>query len=184
MGAVSRRNVQLVILCEGQQDEVFIRRFLERRGWSTRRLRVERRSVPGSGEQFVRERYPVELQSYRAKRGQVRQALVVMMDGDRWGVRERLAQLNASCREAGIQPRNDGEHVAVFIPTWRIETWFAYLEGHTVNEEFRGYPKLRRKRECQIHVEALDDMCERGNLRHPVPPSLQAACDEFRSRVP
>jgi len=132
----------------------------------------------------VRERYPDELRAYRSRKGLVKQALIVMMDGDRWGVRERLAQLDAACRKAEVQPRDAEEHVAIFVPTWRIETWFAYLEGENVDELNRGYPKLVRTGDCQKHVQALAKMCDAGDLRATAPPSLKTACGEFHSRLP
>jgi hypothetical protein len=181
---MSRRNVQLVILCEDSQHEVFIRRFLEKRGWSARRLRVRKApSGRGSAEQFVREQYPKELAAYRQRRGHVEQAVVVMQDGDQSGVRRRLQALDAACVSQGVESRQGTERVAVFLPTWRIETWFAYLEGQTVDEANKAYPRLHRERDCKQHVDALDEMCRRQDLRQPAPASLQAACDEYRARL-
>lgn len=177
------RNVQLVLICEGQQDEVFARRFLHRAGWDKRRLRVERLPDGGAGEQFVRERFPIELSAYRSKRHQVQQALLVLLDGDNQGVAARLRQLAAACESKGIQPRQDGERVAFFVPTWNIETWFAYLDGETVDQNRKNYPSLVPRRDCQRHVDRLRQMCEQGALRQPSPSSLDAACEEYRQRL-
>ncbi len=185
MGAVSQ-NVQLVVLCEDRQHEVFIRRFLKLkwRDWSPRRMRVERSPRGhGSAEQFVRERFPRELQAYRSKSSQVRQGLIVMLDGDAAGVERRLGSLVDSCRLKGVQPRNDDDRVAVFVPTWCIETWFVYLNGEEVDEARADYPKLNRERDCQEHVNRLMQMCHKGTLREPAPPSLKAACEEYRARL-
>jgi hypothetical protein len=57
----------------------------------------------------------------------------------------------------------------------------ADLDGHEVDGTL-AYPKLPRQRDCQRHVNELSAMCGR-ELRQPAPPSLQAACDEFRTRV-
>jgi len=179
------RNVQIVLLCEDTQHETFTCRFLKKMGWSTRRMRVEKGSGrPGSGEQFVRERFPRELQAYRSKRGSVGQTLIVMVDGDNRGVRGRLDALDAVCEARGVKRRESGEHVAIFVPTWRIETCLAYLDGDTVDESKKDYPRLERESECQRHVKALASMCREGKLRDPAPASLAAACDEFRSRIP
>ena len=82
MGYVSRE-VQIVLLCEDGQHQVFVTRFLESTGRLTRkakhRLRVEKASQGrGSAEQFVRERFPKELAAYRSQRNLVSVALVVM----------------------------------------------------------------------------------------------------------
>jgi len=177
------RNVQLILLCEDRQHEAFARRFLEKAGWSTRRLRVEM-APPGRGsvEQFVRERFPTELSAYRANRHRVAQALVVVIDGDDKGVDARLNELAEACRSQSIPSRGDSDHVALMVPTRNIETWFAYLDGKTV-DEVTEYPRLQRERDCQRHVNCLYGMCQRRELRAPVPPSLEAACEEYRSRL-
>jgi len=178
---VSRR-AQLVLLCEDKQQEVFARRFLNAIGWETRSMRVEKAPAGrGAGEQFVRERFPKELKAHRSR--PVSQVLVVMMDGDAEGSTTRLNQLGKACREAGIAERTHDEHVAVFIPTWNIESWLAYLDGEAVEEGKPDYPRLASERECQRHVEALVHMCRADKLREPSPPSLNAACGEYQARL-
>ena len=150
---MSRRNVRLVILCEDRQQECFLRRFLDRRGYETRGMRVL--FAPpgrGAGDQFVRERFPGELTAWRARRSHSSQALVVMTDGDRFGLRGRFDQLDRACRSAGIRARGADERVAVFVPTWQIETWFAYLDGQAVDEGKADYPRLDGESTCQRHV--------------------------------
>jgi hypothetical protein len=178
---VSRR-VQLVIVCEDNQQEAFLRRTLEGLGWERRGMRVEKApGGHGSGEQFVRERYPRELKVHRSR--PVSQALVVMMDGDSQGVMARLNQLNDACEEAGIPKRASRERVAVFVPTWNIETWLAYLRGEQVDEARSNYPRLPRERDCQEQVDELVRMCHAGELRQPSPTSLDAACNEYNMRL-
>ena len=184
MGYVSRE-VQIVLLCEDSQHQAFVVRFLEAAGRLTpktkRRFRVEKASQGrGSAEQFVRERFPKELMAYRRNRNLVSVALVVMLDGDAAGVTERLAALDAACAEQGIPARLSDEDVFVFVPTWRIESWLAWLDGETIDEARRDYPRLQKERDCQPHARALADMCRTRQVRSPVPPSLAAACEEYR----
>ena len=175
------RNVQIVLLCEDTQQETFGRRFLRKMGWSTRNLRVEKAPAGiGSAEQFVRKRFPEELRLYRHGGHHASRALLVMMDGDNRGVDGRIAELDAACGQSDVPSRRSGEHVLVFVPTWRIETWLAYLGGEAVDERKRDYPRLARQGDCQRHVDELADMCGRGKLRRPAPPSLVAACAEYR----
>ena len=178
------RRVQLVLLCEDRQHETFARRFLEKAGWPTRRLRVEI-APPGRGsaERFVRRRFPTELKAYRSNRHRVAEGLIVMLDGDNKGVKGRLDELIEACQSGGITPRQQDERVAVFIPTWRIETWLAYLSGSDVYESKSDYPRLDRPRDCQAHVNELYQMCQHGALRQPSPPSLNAACEEYQTRL-
>ena len=102
-----------------------------------------------------------------------------MIDGDNNSIERRLRQLDDACSNRGVSPRNPTDKVLVFVPVRNIETWFAYLDGETVNET-DIYPKLNRERECKRHVEALYSMCEAGRLRPPAPPSLEPACREYR----
>jgi len=178
------RRAQLVLLCEDRQHEVFARRFLARAGWPTRRLRVEKAPpAEGSAEQFVRERFPVELSAYRANRGRVAQGLLVMVDGDDRGVTGRTAELEAACRAQGVPPRQDDDRVAIAVPTWNVETWLAYLAGSTVDESKSDYPRLARAGDCRPHVDELLELCRHGALRQPSPASLESACDEYRARL-
>jgi hypothetical protein len=174
------RKVSLVLLCEDSQHEVFVRRFLKKAGWSDQRPRVEKAPKGrGSAEQFVRERFPKELSAYRANRNLVAQGLIVVCDGDSQGVKGRLDVMASACAAEKVPPRKDDEKVAFIIPTWNIETWFAYLDGSEVDEGKRDYPKLDRPRKCQTHVDRLYEMCRQG-LRKPVPASLEAACAEYK----
>ena len=71
----------------------------------------------------------------------------------------------------------------LLVPTWQLETWFAYLDGEVVDENQQDYPRLRRPRDCQKHVDILAEMCRDRKLRSPTPFSLVAACEEY-DRLP
>lgn len=177
------RTVNIVILCEDRQHEAFARRFLRQagRGYRVQRVEVSPRGR-GSGEQFVRARFAKELAYYRARQHRVEQALVVVIDADRRTVAERVEQVDAAAADGGQDRRRPNERVAVFVPARNIETWLAYLDGQAVNED-DTYPRLERERDCQQHVERLYQMCQQGALRAPAPPSLEAACSEYRARL-
>jgi len=176
------RRVQLVLLCEDSQHEAFSRRFLSAAGWETRAMRVEKAPAGrGAGEQFVRLQFPKELRAHRSR--PARQALVIMVDGNSVGVEGRARELGQACRDADVPEREADEAVAVFVPTWNIETWLAYLDGADVDEGRGDYPKLDRERDCQRHVNVLTETCKTGALREPSPPPLQAACVEYAARL-
>lgn len=130
----------------------------------------------GAGDQFVRDNYPAYLDAIRRRNG----ILVVMIDGDNDSIEQRLKQLNDVCEQSDIPPRKSSDNVAIFVPSRNIETWLAYLNGEDVNET-DTYPRLRRERECQKHVNALEQMCSEGKLRTPAPESLEAACREYNN---
>ena len=181
---MAQRRVQYVLVCEDRQHEAFGRRFLREMGLVTNpyKVRVERPSLGrGSAGRFVREVYVQELEAGR--RSHVDRTLILLTDGDNVGVRGRMQQLAAACSRAGVQVRTDEDGVAVFVPTWNIETWLAYLDGEEVEEEFANYPKLQRPRDCGAHVRGLAEMCRGRALREPAPSSLVAACQEYDGRL-
>ena len=183
MGAVTaRRRVQYVLVCEDEQHEAFARRFLKRMKVvkDPHQLRVERPSW-GSADRFVRETYVKELVAHR--RAHAARGLVVLIDGDRLGVGGRLRELDDACARAGVPARTPQDLVAIFVPTWNIETWLEYLEGRDVDEGLKDYPKLTRARQCNAQVARLAEMCARRSLRPPAPDSLRAACSEYDARL-
>lgn len=177
------RSANVVILCEDSQHEAFARRFLVRAGYERRRFRVERNPAPrGSAEQFVRVRFPKELAFYRSRSHRVEQALIVIIDADTGDVSSRINQMREACDTGNVEHRRPTERIAIFVPSRNIETWMAYLDGESVDET-KKYPKLDRPSDCQRHVDRLYEMCQQQELRQPAPPSLEAACDEYRSRL-
>lgn len=179
---MAKRKVDVVVVCEDTQHAAFARRFLAAQGYQRRRVRVEPHAQGrGAADQTVREQYLSALRTYRSR--MAAHDVIVVIDGDRLGVSGRLRQFEEACKEAGIESRSSTERVAVFVPTWRIETWLAYLDGEEVDERVRTYPRLARPRDCKSHVAELDEMCRRGSLRDPAPASLVAACDEYNTRI-
>ncbi len=181
---MSRQRVQYVLVCEDQQQEAFARRFLRQVNIVRDRhqLRVERSpGGRGAADSFVQETYVDEIDA--ARRCHVASTLLLLTDGDALGVEGRLRRLDEACERRGVTVRSPTERVAVFVPTWNIETWLAYLEDETVEESRKDYPRLPRPRECRRHVGVLVEMCRQGALRQPAPQSLEAACYEYSARV-
>lgn len=171
------KRIRAVILCEDRQQEVFARTFLAVCGIRPVRVQVSP-SGQGAGEQFVRENYPREVHTFRAKfpaQSDIR--LVVLTDADTRTVRERFQQLENALQENGLPLRQPGEGIGVFIPKRNIETWIHFLKGQPVNEE-TTYPRLSKESECKPEVEALARN-RRTPLPDDAPPSLRAACLEL-----
>ena len=170
--------VRIVLLCEDSQHEAFVRRFLKYRSFRRRDIRTV--ALPDgrrSGEQWVRERYPVELRAIRSVQNAY---LIVVTDADNHSTEARRAQLEGECERQGVPGRQGGDRVVVIVPRRNIETWLAWLDGSNVDECGR-YPRLPRERDCATHARRLYDMChEAQRLREPVPPSLRESCEEYR----
>jgi hypothetical protein len=178
---MSTRSVEIVVLCEDLQQEVFVRHFLRRRGREQFLFRP--RISPagrGSGEQWVRERFPRELKAYRSQATRRDNWLLVVTDADTGTVQDRISGLARACEQAGVPFREPGEKVVFVIPRRNIETWFAYLRAEVVNET-GTYPRHECETDCRPEVRRLDEMCTQGRLEpNPPPQSLVAACEEFQ----
>lgn len=169
--------VSVVILGEDKQHIAFVRRILKKMGWTKPPRVVPLSAGRGAGEHWVREQFPRELEELR--RRHVAEALFVILDGDKDGPDRRKKMLEEQCRAVDIPFRSEKEPVAIFVPTWSMETWLAYLEGQAVDESVRTYRKLRRERDSRWHVKQMAEMCRHQSWREPIPPSLQDARVEY-----
>ena len=144
------------ILCEDLQTYTFIRRFLVAQGVNDRRFApVDFKARKGSGEQYVRERLPSELKTYRRKCHHQKNALIVAIDADTGEVAQRVRELEKECKQRGVDPRQSNDRVMYVIPKRNIETWLAYLSGQNVNEDDE-YKRLDFERDCQGCVDRLE----------------------------
>jgi hypothetical protein len=90
----------------------------------------------GSGEQWVRERFAVEVEVYRRRRAHAETTLIVVIDADELFVQERLAQLDRSLDEAHTDRiRQDAEGIARLVAKRNIETWILCLNDVPVDED-------------------------------------------------
>ena len=168
----------LVVLCGDRQQEVFVRRFLERCGVIPKRIRYK--TCPrgkGAGEQYVRDMYPDEVREHRRNR-HLTIGLVVVIDADLGSVSNRLEQLDDALEHVRLCKREADERIGIFVPKRNIETWIHYLQGMPVNE-VDTCPRLTgRESDCKRVVEALADS-RHNPLPDDAPPSLRIACDEL-----
>ena len=185
------RRVGIVLLCEDLQQAVFVRRFLKRRGLDTGQMRVKQCS-DGSAEQFVRERYPVELKELRRRHPKT--VLIVVIDGDREGVRRRRASLADACRAADTEDRTAADPVVVIVPTWNIDVVGLFGGRTRRRDERRLSTPVQRERlpaagrgvGCHVRARAVARAgagfasgCVqriRENSRHTTLASLNHAC--------
>ena len=177
---MSQRRVQIVILCEDRQQEVFARHFLKMRGFPGIIRANICPSGSQSGEQYVRTQYAAEVKAYRQNRNRVSIGLVVLIDADTGTLQERLNQLAEALSEDSQPERRSDEAIAIFIPKRNIETWIHYLQGEVVNEE-DSYTKFENNEAfCKPYVENLAEECRSQKLSENAPESLQVACGELQ----
>lgn len=170
---------QVVVLCEDRQHWVFAYRFLTQSGIHGRRIRARvSPSGHGSGEQFVREQYPIEVKEQRKRAARLNSALIVIQDCDVRPLEERRSTLELSAA------RGPNDRIALLFPKRNIETWINFLTDGEAVDEVDSYPKLRG-READCH-DAADRLAAKNEYRlsADVPSSLRAACPEIRRIFP
>jgi len=149
------------------------------RGWTRHDFHFEVSPAgEGSAEQWVRQQYPRELARYRSRHA--RGGLIVIIDADKMNVVDRIRRLESACDEQEVDRRGRDEPVLLAVPKRNVETWLAYLRGESVNEE-DAYPKYDCPSDCRPQAKRLHEMCQRGQLAEPAPPSLERCCIEFDS---
>jgi len=176
---MSNRYSQIVILCEDTQQESFIRRFLKKAHGIQPNLLivVKNPGGKGSGEQFVRNRYPHELKAIRRRHAML--TLITAIDADTKERNEIIRSLDAVCAGSGIEPNTDRDNVALVIPKRNIETWITWLNGQPVDET-TAFPRLPNESACQPAVEKLYDLCTQNDTPPNIPDSLAKTCIEYR----
>lgn len=118
------------ILCEDRLTERFLRKLCERFGVHV--LDVVIHPGPrGAASAWVSAQYPRLVQLRRSKKHQQNLGLLVHIDGDNVGLQARKVELDAKlCAFVPqLDRRRPNEPVAVFVPTWCIETWLLHLAG-------------------------------------------------------
>lgn len=95
--------IRIILLCEDRQMSAFARRFLFRRNFSSRQVKSMHSSGLGSGEKWVRDRFPRQLRIVRKRR---RTFLIAMIDADSGSTANRRSQLVRNAENRGLpRPR-------------------------------------------------------------------------------
>jgi hypothetical protein len=183
---MTQNRVQIVILCEDLQQQVFAYHFLKKRGFNINPKNLTIKTSPkgkGAGEQFVRKRYAAEVKEYRRKNYRSGM-LVVLIDADTETVKATLKELDNALIENSQELRKPDEKIVIFVPKRNIETWIHYLQGQTIDEETEYSKFSKNEAVCKPGVEQLANQCSQGSLDENAPPSLQAACGELQRILP
>jgi hypothetical protein len=119
---------RVVIVSEDRRAERFLRRLCERQ-----HVRVaDTRTAPsgdGSAAEWVRQQFAGLVTWRRSRNYQQHLGLLVHLDGDNVGFAARKAELAERLADEALAALEPDEPVAVFAPTWSIETWLAHLAG-------------------------------------------------------
>jgi hypothetical protein len=123
--------------CEDRGHERFVRDVLKHR-YNLGRRDVDVKPAPrglGSASQWVIAAYPEVVRQMRAARKQANLGFLVVVDGDSVGL---VARLRSLCGQPNRRASTD--RLAIWVPTWNIETWVLWLcgcqvKGHNVDEQ-------------------------------------------------
>ena len=169
---------RLVLLCEDQSTDTFVRRFLGKRRFTMHDIRtLPLPSGRQSGEQWVRVRFPDELAAIRRRSNDF---LIVVTDADSCTTAERRAQLDQECDRRGIPQQTASDRVIVVIPRRNIETWFEFLDRGVEVDEIVSYAKRFDASDHRALADRLYRIChEDQRLPDSAPPSLVESCAEY-----
>jgi hypothetical protein len=121
--------LRVTILAEDKRHQSFVLRYLTRLGCNSHKIR--RLPLPsgiGAGEQWVRERYAIEVSELRRLSEKV--ALIVVIDADV----EEMARRRSQLEEQLQRRRGAHEPIVHFIPKRNVESWILCLDGEIVDE--------------------------------------------------
>lgn len=175
---------QVIVLIEDDRHKQFVFRYLRRIGLEIHQMRFEQCPPgEGSGEQWVRERFLLEVQVCRRRRAHAETKLIVVIDADNLSVQERLMQLDRKLQEAHADPiRPEAEQIARLVPRQNIETWILCLNHNAVNEE-TDYKRTRNDWSALIRP-GIETLYVWTRPNAPIPdscvPSLRLGVAELR----
>jgi hypothetical protein len=167
----------VIVLAEDRCQQNFARRYLHQLGCGNGKIRfVLSPSGRGSGEQWVRERYQLELLEFRDRNARAESALVVLIDCDSETTHFRSQQLGSD--------RLNDERIVHLLPKRHIETWILFLTGATVTElddckssiNETSIPRATQQAAHQLY----ESTRRNAQLPHDCIPSLQLAVTELR----
>ena len=132
---MSERIARIILLVEDVNQENLLRHCLKRLGQENRNIRVEKLRRGGSGEQFVREGYAVQVRALRSQSTRTKACLIAMIDADTGSTAERRRRLDRALEDAGVAPRDQSDPILNLVARRNVETWILCLNLEEVNEE-------------------------------------------------
>jgi len=181
------KRYEIWILCEDKEHYYFIRGFFSYLGVDNRKFKLvnELPDGNGSGEQFVRDKFPKALRKYA--RHPERKLLVVVQDVDQED-RDSVKMantLNIAAQNYDIGSIKGSDKLLLIFPKRNIETWFEWLNSNkrdTISET-RDYKQSHRnakpgilgEQACKYYLEQKD----KPDNNCVIMPSMKYACNNL-----
>jgi hypothetical protein len=136
---------RVIVVLEDDDHEKLLYRYLIECGWKRRQIYI---SPPPSGQEsaegWVRREFVKETNAYRNRQARAQTGLIVMIDADKYTVRERWSQLDQALKDSGEKTVGKRERIARLVPKHNVETWILCLNEEPVDEE-TDYKATRRQ---------------------------------------
>ena len=132
---MAERIAKIVLLVEDSRQESLLRRYLHQLGHDNHAIYVRKSPKGrGSGEQFVREQYALEVYAIRSQLTRTKACLIVMIDADVVALDDRKRQFARALQNAEEPARNAQEPILNLITKRNVETWILCLNAEVVDE--------------------------------------------------
>ncbi len=162
----------VIALVEDALHKQFLFRYLRKLRYEPHQMRViESPSGRGSAEQWIRDRFAIEVEECRRRSAQTK--LIVLIDADKYTVRQRNAQLDQALLGAGIRIEKDSRQTVRLIPKRNMETWILCLNDEQVNED-TDYKRTRNQWTGLVR-KAIATLYDWTRPKTAVPPSCVAS---------
>lgn len=128
------RVANIIVLCEDQEQQILVRRYLNRLGRRDARF-ASVVGKNGCGSQYVRKQFPKQVAVCRGTLGKRTGCLlIVMTDADNLTVQAREQTLQNELKSSNFTAVTNEEPIIILIPKWQVETWIKCLLGQLMDE--------------------------------------------------
>ncbi len=173
--------VDIALLCEDENHEQFIKKFLRLKHRNYRRVFPKAYKSGNSGgvqpnNAFVLNRAITEIAATR--KVPPKRALILVIDGATRGLVNRRDDIAQRLKAEDKPLLSDKERIALIVPCRNIETWIHHFAGE-ITDETQVYSK--REHDVKTGAEAFADWVSDGNADEVADlPALNAARVELR----
>jgi len=170
---------QIVCLCEGSKDIVFINRLMRALDppWIRSQGSNRVRTFQCGGRTNLIKRFPEELQHCLRSGGSTTLMVWADCDDDCADGTELLEKFWQTAQDAGIKKEDFDQTVFIFAKD-RIENWIQFLQTGSTDEGEEG-PRVDGPTARSSAIR-LAELCKSGKPTTGFPPSLSWSCNNWR----
>lgn len=176
------RVANIIVLCEDQEQQNLIRRYLgclNLKNLSQKNPRyLSTLGKDGCGSQYVRKQFPKQVAMCRGTLGKKTKCLlIVMTDADNLTVKSREQTLYGELKSVNLTAVTNDEPIVILIPKWQIETWIKCLLGIPMREDdqFSDRPPVQPDQIKTAAVTLFDWTRPNAQIGVTFVPSLRSA---------